>query len=126
MEIPVEILSIDLEQLDLNEKARAAFELTLNFLEVIVQEKYELQTRVQSLEDTINHLKGEKGRLKRTPNVPKRENKSQPKRKRPKTRRKRSKKSKIKIDRTEKVNVDKTTLPPDAEFKGYDNKKGNE
>ena len=62
-------------------------------------------------------MKGEKGKPKISPNIPLKQVDDHTKN--PKNRKKRSKRSRIKIDRTVHIRLDRSTLPPDAESKGY-------
>jgi hypothetical protein len=83
------------------------------------------QREIEELKDEINRLKGEKGK----PNFgPKKEASKEPsKDKMPninerKPWAKSSKKEKVKIDREEVIRLDAGLLPPDAVFKGYEEK----
>jgi len=81
--------------------------------------------RNQQLRDEINRLKGEQGKPEIKPNKRRlssatRDYSSERERHKPKNRKKASKVAKIKIDREEVVRVDPVQLPPDAEFKGYE------
>ena len=70
------------------------------------------------MKDEINYLKGEKGRPKFKPNVPRKEY-DICRKKSSKKWKKNSKKSRVKIDRVEIRRVDLDILPSDAEPKGY-------
>ena len=85
----------------------------------------DLQEENRELKDEINRLKGEKGNplfkaMKKEPETSPEKASMDTATK--KTRTKSCKTEKIKIDRTETVRVDRSTLPEDAEFKGYEEK----
>ncbi len=116
-----------LETLDLSgiqdEKARQVIELLLNLVEELVQEPQALRAENQQLRDEINRLKGEQGKplFKSKPQAKtSTDHSSESERRTRKARHRRSKKESIAIDRTEILPVDRADLPPDAEFKGYD------
>jgi hypothetical protein len=99
----------------------------LNLVEQLYAQVLALREENQGLKDEINRLKGEQGR----PSFPKRRSQSasaaQPEdlsseteRHEPKPWQKRPKLDRMVIDRTVVLEVDPTTLPPDAEFKGYE------
>ena len=119
MKIPKEILSLNLDELDLDSKAKTLMGQLLNIIEQMAQTIQELQKENQKLKDEINRLKGEKGKPNIKPNVPKKEYDICRKRSSKKKWTKSSKKSQIKIDRVEVRQVDHDILPPDAEYKGY-------
>ncbi|MBU4445508.1 transposase [bacterium] len=119
MKIPNEILSIDPDNLNLDDKAKGLFILMLNYIEEMAQVILYQQNEIQKLKDEINRLKGQKGKPIISPNVPKKENDVFSPQKVSKKWKKRSKKDRIKIDRTEYRKVDRSTLPQDAKFKGY-------
>lgn len=119
MKIPKEVLSINLDELDLDPKAKTLMSKLLNIIEQMAQTIQELQKENQELKDEINRLKGEKGKPNIKPNVPKKEYDICRKKSSKKKWTKSSKKSRIKIDRVEVRQVDHDVLPPDAEYKGY-------
>ena len=92
----------------------------LNLLEKAWQEVALLKEEVQRLRDENQRLKGEQGKPEikpasqhyssrnRTPRPPKKEQT------------KGSKKAKLTITRTEKLTLDRSSLPKDAQFKGYE------
>lgn len=115
-----EIISIDLDRIDFDEKddVKSLLYKLINFIEQLLHNDQKQKEEIQKLKDEINRLKGEKGKPKIKPNVPIEENmKTKPKKS--KKWRKRSKKSRVKIDNIEVRKVDKNILPQDAEFKGY-------
>jgi regulator of replication initiation timing len=101
---------------DLEGARRAILELT-NLVESMKQEN-------QTLRDELNRLKGEQGK----PDVKANKRKSredanhssEEERHVSKAWHKRAKRAKIVIDREEKLSVDKSSLPADAQFKGYE------
>ena len=119
MKIPKDVLSLNLDELDLDPKAKTLVGQLLNIIEQMAQTIKELQKENQKPKDEINRLKGEKGKPNIKPNVPKKEYDICRKRSSKKKWTKRSKKSQIKIDRVEVRQVNQDILPPDAEYKGY-------
>jgi len=119
MKIPDKIKSLNPNELELNDKAKAVFNRMINLIEQMAQEIQEIKEENQSLKDEINRLKGEKGKPTFKPNVPEKQNEIPKKKRTSRSWKKRSKKSHIKIDRTEIRIVDRTTLPPDFIHKGY-------
>lgn len=119
MKIPNEILLINPDNLNLDDKTKGLIIFMLNYIEQIAQEIQDLKEENQSLKDEINRLKGEKGKPKIKPNVPKKQNEIPRKKKTSRSWKKRSKKGRIKIDKTEIRRVDRTMLPPDVVHKGY-------
>ncbi len=81
------------------------------------------QAEIQRLRDENNRLKGEQGKPKikaNTPKPPRVDYSSEQERRKPKPRQKRAKKANLEIHREQTLEVDKASLPPDAEFKGYE------
>lgn len=85
----------------------------------------EQQKEIEELKDEINRMKGEKGRPKlagkkdgedKTKHIKKAATEER------EAWEKGGKKEKIKIDRIETIKYDRNKLPPDAEFKGYEEK----
>ena len=119
-----------LEDFDLNRiediaGAREAIGRLLNLVEELAGENRRLRDENQQQRDEINRLKGEQGKPSIKPNkkpaVPAQANySSERERHKAKGRKKASKVSQIKIDREEVVKVDPAQLPPDAQFKGYE------
>lgn len=114
-----------LEGLDLNviedEKMRHLIGELLNIIEDLRTEVRTLRVENQRLRDENNRLKGEQGKpeIKASQKYSGDHGSEQERRKRRKQRRG-SKKADIKIDREETLEVDRDRLPPDAEFKGYE------
>jgi len=119
-----------LEDFDLNsiqeiEGARQAILRLLNMVEELAGENRKLREEQQQLRDEINRLKGEQGKpnikpSKRETSTDKKDYSSESERHKPKKRKKTRKKAAIKVNREEVVRVDPAQLPPDAEFKGYE------
>lgn len=108
---------------DLEGARRAIVEL-LNLVESMKQENQTLRDEVQRLRDEINRLKGEQGKpkfkAKKSEDDKGTDHSSEDERRVPKEWRKRTKRNKIVIEREEKLSVDKSSLPADAQFKGYE------
>ena len=110
--------------------ARAAICHWLNLVESIAQENRALKAENQSLRNEINRLKGEQGKpdikpQKAPTTVPPHRSvsnhSSETERQEPGTPWKKSAKiDRLVIHETKILRVDPQTLPPDAEFKGYD------
>src|SRR2546425_2601097 len=116
-----------LEDLDLDsitdERARERVRQLLNLLEAVMADLRAAQVENQRLRDEINRLKGEQGRPTIQPNTPPpplKDHSSEQERRRPKTWSKGRKTERIRIDREQVAQVDPDRLPPDAEFKGYE------
>lgn len=105
-----------------DDNARQAVIWLLNLVEELKSENRVLREEVQRLRDENNHLKGEQGQPNVKPNQAKKkqDHSSEKERRQSKKWHKGSKVDKIEIDREEKLVVDKQTLPPDAQFKGYE------
>ena len=118
-----EIKAINPDSMGFDDK-EAIKTLVVNLLNIIEKQGKaieELRKENQSLKDEINRLKGEKGMPNIKPNVPRKENDVfvPPPKSSKNEWKKGSKKQRVKIDRVEYVRVDRSTLPPDAEHKGY-------
>src|SRR4249919_3062125 len=116
-----------LEDLDLHsiadDQARALVRRLLNLLEDVRADLRAAQAENQRLRDEINQLKGEQGRPKVQSNTlppPPKDHSSEQERRRPKAWSKGRNTDGIRIDREQVVAVDPARLPPDAEFKGYE------
>jgi hypothetical protein len=93
----------------------------LNIIETLTADLRAAQVEIQQLRDEINRLKGEQGQPPIKPNTPPPpDHSSERERRRPLERVKRGKRDRIVIDRTLDLPVDPAILPPDAQFKGYE------
>jgi hypothetical protein len=116
-----------LEDLDLHsiadERARELVKRLLNVLEDVMAALRASQAENQRLRDEINRLKGEQGTPTIKPNTPpppSQNHSSEQERRKPKVWSKGSKTVRIPIDREQVLPVDAARLPPDAQFKGYE------
>lgn len=106
-----------------DEQVRETFKHLLNAIEQLKSKIKELQTENQRLRDENNRLKGEQGQPKIKPNRQpgsKNNHSSERERCQPKEHKKGKKNEFIKIDREQVLKVQLEQLPPDAEFKGYE------
>lgn len=113
---------IDLSNIQ-DENARQLIVRLLNLIEALTADLRDAQAENQRLRDEINRLKGEHGQPKFKANTPKParvDHSSEKERRKPKPRHKRAKNATIEVHREETLTVDKASLPPDAEFKGYE------
>jgi len=115
-----------LEDLDLgglpDQRSRELVLRLLNLIETLTADLHAAQTETQRLRDELNRLKGEQGKPDTKPNVrpkPPADHSSEAERKLPKQHIKRAKLTTLMIDREQLLTLDPATLPPDAEFKGY-------
>jgi hypothetical protein len=114
--------SVDLSNIQ-DENARQLIVQLLNLIEDLSADLRDAQAQNQRLRDEINRLKGEQGKPKikgNTPKPPRVDYSSEKERRKPKPRQKQAKKAKLEIHREQTLEVDKGSLPPDAEFKGYE------
>jgi len=116
-----------LDALDLSaiqdERARHAIRLLLNLVEEVRQENRTLRDDNQRLRDEVNRLKGEQGKPAFKPTMPKLPSpdySSERERHPPRERGQRGDRRPIPIDREQVLRVEPASLPPDAEFKGYE------
>jgi Transposase IS66 family len=116
-----------LEDLDLNsiadDGARELVRQLLNLLEDVMADLRVAQAENQRLRDEINRLKGEQGRptiKSNQPQLPSTDHSSEHERRKPKGWSKGRKMDRISIDREQVVQVAPDCLPPDAQFKGYE------
>jgi hypothetical protein len=113
---------IDLSNLQ-DENARQLVVRLLNLVEDLSTDLRNAQAEIQRLRDEVNRLKGEQGKPKIKANRPKppaQNYSSEKERRKPKPRQKQAKREKLEIHREETLTVDPVALPPDAEFKGYE------
>jgi hypothetical protein len=81
------------------------------------------QEQIQHLRDENNHLKGQQGKPTIKPNAAPpdpSDHSSERERRQPRERVKRGKRATITVDREQTLAVEQAILPPDAEFKGYE------
>lgn len=115
-----------LDDLDLSaiedHHARALIVRLLNLIEDLSTDLREAQAENQRLRDEINRLKGEQGKPDVKPNTKpiSSDHSSERERRQPKERVKRGKRASITINREAVTCLDRSLLPPDAEFKGYE------
>jgi hypothetical protein len=116
-----------LEDMDLSniqdENARQLIVRLMNLIEAVTTDLRDAQAEIQRLRDENSRLKGEQGKPKikaNTPKPPRVDYSSEKERRKPKPRQKQAKKEKLEIHREQTLIVDKASLPPDAEFKGYE------
>jgi hypothetical protein len=114
-----------LDDLDLSsipdERTRQLIVRLLNLIETMSTDLRAAQAEIQHLRDEINRLKGEQGKPPTKPNTPPPpDHSSEAERRMPRDRVKRAKNVRITIDREQVLTLDPVALPPDAEFKGYE------
>jgi len=98
---------------------RQVVQTLMNQLEELHAKVRAQAEEIQRLRDENNHLKGQQGKPDIKPNKPPRQLSSEAERAVPKPRRKRTKRADLRIDRELVVPLDPSTLPADAQFKGY-------
>jgi hypothetical protein len=106
-----------------DDRARQLIVRLLNLLEDVTADLRDAQAEIQRLRDENNRLKGEQGKptIKASlPKSPPADPSSERERRQPSTRSKGRKNETIHIDRQQVLAVDPAILPPDAEFKGYE------
>lgn len=116
-----------LDDLDLagiqDHRARALIVRLLNLIEDLSADLRAAQEEIQRLRDENNHLKGEQGKPTIKPNAAPpdpSDHSSERERRQPTERVSRRKRATITVDREQTLPVDRAILPPDAEFKGYE------
>jgi hypothetical protein len=113
---------IDLDEIQ-EENARQLVWRLLNLIEDLSADLRDAQIENQGLRDEVNRLKGEQGKpnIKANRSKPARSDYSSEKeRRKSRPRKKRNKKAAIRIDREQVLKVEPSSLPADAEFKGYE------
>lgn len=113
-----------------DKKAVAIIKVLINLVEMLAEENSRLKEEVQQLKDEINRLKGEQGKPDirgqskggdKTSSTNHSSEADRNKRGEKKERKSKDKKTQtVRIDRRVTVEFDKTTLPDDAQFKGYE------
>jgi hypothetical protein len=113
--------TLDLSQIA-DEPTRALVRQLLNLIETVTSDLRTAQAENQRLRDEINRLKGEQGKPTLKPKRPSSspDHSSEQERKLPREHIKRAKNPTIHVDREQILPIDPATLPPDAEFKGYE------
>jgi hypothetical protein len=104
-----------------DERARECIRLLLNLIESLTADLRKAQAGILYLREQLNRRKGGGGK----PGQPKDTVGAQPQssekeRAETKQRTRRSKLERVRIDREEVLKLDRASLPPDAEFKGYE------
>lgn len=117
-----ELPDIDLNSIQ-DEHLRGLIAQLLNHVQALTSEVKSLREEKQKLSDEIARLKGEQGKPTIPPNKPSQPGKqsnhsSEAERHKPRPRNKRCKQ--VKVHREVTVDLDRATLPPDAQFKGYE------
>ncbi len=114
-----------LDDLDLtsitDEGTRKLVARLLNLIETLAGDLRNAQAEIQSLRDENNRLKGEQGKPNVKPGAKPTatDHSSEPERRQSKPREKGRKVQQVQIDREQALQVDPAVLPPDAQFKGY-------
>jgi len=103
-----------------DEALRAAFLILMNEIERLSTENKVLQDDNQRLRDENRRLKGEQGKPTIRPVIQRPAVSSEQERHVPRAHHKGPKHAYVVIDRTEVRQVDRHVLPPDAQFKGYE------
>lgn len=106
-----------------DERARECIRLLLNLVESLNTELHKAQAEIRSLREQLKDRKGGSGKPGASPKVSSSARSSEKERAEPSEARKNTKRSKldrIPIDCEEELKVNRAELPPDAEFKGYD------
>ncbi|WP_243146991.1 transposase [Scytonema sp. UIC 10036] len=102
---------------------RQTIEILLNIIEELNAKVKKLEEENQKLQDENNRLKGEKGKPDIKANKTsgfKKDHSSEKERKTPREHSKSSKNANIQIEREKILEYPQSELPPDAEFKGYE------
>src|SRR6266516_3317928 len=103
-----------------DESVRQVVFYLMNLVEKLSAKVQEQAEEIERLGEENNRLKGEQGKPKIKANKSARELSSEKERRESKPHHKENKKTKSRIDRVEVVKVDQQRLPPDAQFKGYE------
>ncbi len=115
-----------LDDLDLtsitDEGTRKLVARLLNLIETLAGDLRNAQAEIQRLRDENNRLKGEQGKPSVKPGTKPTatDHSSEPERRQSKPREKGRKVQQVQIDREQVLQVDPAVLPPDAQFKGYE------
>ena len=94
----------------------------LNLIETLGADLRAAQAEIQRLRDEVNRLKGEQGKPSVKPGTKPTatDHSSEQQRRQPRSWKKGNKVQQVQIDREQVLPVDPAVLPPDAEFKGYE------
>jgi hypothetical protein len=114
--------TLDLSSLP-DDRTRVLVSGLLNLIETLTADLRAAQGETHRLRDELNRRKGEQGKPQvkaTTPPTPPPDHSSEQERRQPREHVKRAKNATIAIDREQTVPLDPATLPPDAEFKGYE------
>jgi hypothetical protein len=103
-----------------DESVRQVVFYLMNLVEKLSAKVEEQAEEIERLGEENHRLKGEQGKPKIKANKSARELSSEKERRESKPHHKENKQAKIRIDRVEVVKVDQQRLPPDAQFKGYE------
>ena len=110
-----------------DKKAVGIIKILINLVEILAEENARCKKTIQQQKDEISRLKGEQGkpniRKQKSGDIQGKSNHSSEKNRKKKNKNKNKKAKKkptVKIDRQVKIEFDKSTLPPDAVFKGYE------
>ncbi len=107
-----------------DERARECIRLLLNLIETLTADLRKAHAENLYLREQLNRRKGGGGKGDRSQNRSAPASQSSEKERgeptEAKLHSKRSKLERVRIDREEVLKVDRTSLPPDAEFKGYE------
>jgi regulator of replication initiation timing len=120
--VPELLQSIDPREIA-DPSVRQTIEILLNLIEELNSKVKSLEEENQKLRDENNRLKGEEGKPDIKANKTsgfKKDHSSEKERKTPDKHTKSSKNANIQIDREKILEYPKSELPPDAEFKGYE------
>jgi hypothetical protein len=102
-----------------DERVRHVVIWLMNLVETLSAQLQAKDAIIQQLRDELNRLKGEQGKPKIRGNTKASDLSSEDERRESKPRIPEGKRDRIHIDREETASVDRSTLPADAEFKGY-------
>ena len=93
-----------------------------NLIETLGADLRAAQAEIQRLRDEVNRLKGEQGKPSVKPGTKPTatDHSSEQQRRQPRSWKKGNKVQQVQIDREQVLPVDPAVLPPDAEFKGYE------
>src|SRR5438874_13689317 len=121
--LPIFLRNVDLAGIQ-DERARECIRLLLNLIESLTADLRKAHAEILYLREQLNRRKGGGGKPDRSKDssaaASHSPEKERAERSETKPQTKRSKLDRVRIDREEVLKVDRTSLPPDAEFKGYE------